>query len=99
MSALDPLPPNVSDTFVRLKLRSERPNIEAPKSALVERMEEALLKVPENNYGFTQPIQMRFSELIGGVRRDVAVKVYGDNSPDVENLPRRLGHTPRCPRW
>jgi heavy metal efflux system protein len=49
MSALDPLPPNVSDTFVRLEPRSERLNIEAPKSALVERMEEALLKVPENN--------------------------------------------------
>jgi cobalt-zinc-cadmium resistance protein CzcA len=82
--ASDPMPPNVSDTFVMLKPRSEWPNPDEPKSALVERMEEALLKVPGTNYEFTQPIQMRFNELIAGVRSDVAVKVYGDNFPDME---------------
>jgi heavy metal efflux system protein len=82
--ASDPMPPNVSDTFVMLKPRSKWPNPEEPKSALVERMEEALSKVPGNNYEFTQPIQMRFNELIAGVRSDVAVKVYGDHFPDME---------------
>jgi cobalt-zinc-cadmium resistance protein CzcA len=99
MNAVNPLPPNVSDTFVMLKPRSEWPNLEEPKSALVERMGEALLKVSGTNYTLTRPIQMRFSELIGGVRREVDAKVYGENSPDMENRPRRLGHTPRCPRW
>jgi heavy metal efflux system protein len=82
--ASDPMPPNVSDTFVMLKPRSEWPNPEEPKSALVERMEEALFTLPGNNYEFTQPIQMRFNELIAGVRSDVAVKVYGDAFPDME---------------
>ena len=54
--ASDPMPPNVSDTFVMLKPRSEWPNPKEPKSALVERMEEALLTLPGNNYEFTQPI-------------------------------------------
>jgi Cu/Ag efflux pump CusA len=51
MNAVNSLPPNVSDPFVMLKPRSEWPNAEEPKSALVERMEEALLKVPGNNLG------------------------------------------------
>ncbi len=42
-------------------------------------MEAAVRAVPGNNYEFTQPIQMRFNELIAGVRADVAVKVYGDD--------------------
>jgi heavy metal efflux system protein len=82
--ASDPMPPNVSDTFVMLKPRREWPNPEEPKSALVERMEEALSTLPGNNYEFTQPIQMRFNELIAGVRSDVAVKVYADSFPDME---------------
>ena len=77
--ASDPMPPNVSDTFIILKPRQEWPNPAEPKSALVQRMEEALEEVPGHNYEFTQPIQMRFNELISGVRSDVAVKVYGDD--------------------
>ena len=82
--ASDPMPPNVSDTFVMLKPHHEWPNPEEPKSALVERMEDALAKLPGNNYEFTQPIQMRFNELIAGVRTDVAVKVYGDRFRDMQ---------------
>ena len=77
--ASDPMPPNVSDTFIILKPRQQWPNPDEPKSALIQRMEEALEEVPGHNYEFTQPIQMRFNELISGVRSDVAVKVYGDD--------------------
>ena len=76
--ASDPMPPNVSDTFVKLKPQSEWPNPSEPKLSLIKRLEDALNKLPGNNYEFTQPIQMRFNELIAGVRSDVAVKVFGD---------------------
>lgn len=76
--ASDPMPPNVSDTFVILKPRAQWPRPEETKAALVQRLERALERLPGHNYEFTQPIQMRFNELIAGVRSDVAVKVYGD---------------------
>jgi cobalt-zinc-cadmium resistance protein CzcA len=77
--ASDPMPPNVSDTFIMLKPHAEWPNAEETKSGLLRRLEAALQTLPGNTYEFTQPIQMRFNELIAGVRSDVAVKVYGDN--------------------
>lgn len=77
--ATDPMPPSVADTFLILKNRSEWPDPQKPKSQLVKEIEEAVLAIPGNNYEFTQPIQMRFNELISGVRSDVAVKVYGDD--------------------
>lgn len=83
--ATDPMPPNVADTFIILKPHNEWPNPDKTKSELVEEMEKALRTLPGNNYEFTQPIQMRFNELISGVRSDVAVKVYGD---DLEQLIR-----------
>ena len=77
--ASDPMPPNATDTFVILKDAEQWPDPKLPKSELIKRIEEAVRKVPGNNYEFTQPIQMRFNELIAGVRGDVAVKVYGDD--------------------
>lgn len=77
--ASDPMPPSISDTFVMLKDRKDWPDPSLPKAELVERMEAALSRLPGNSYEFTQPIQMRFNELIAGVRSDVAVKVYGDD--------------------
>lgn len=77
--ASDPMPPNVSDTFVMLKPRSEWPDPALTKNDLIEMLEEKLWTVPGNNYEFTQPIEMRFNELIAGVRSDVAVMVYGDD--------------------
>jgi heavy metal efflux system protein len=82
--ASDPMPINISDTFVILKPRGEWPNPDEPKSALIGRMETVLKTLPGNNYEFTQPIQMRFNELIAGVRSDVAVKVYGDHFADMQ---------------
>lgn len=77
--ASDPMPPNISDTFVMLKPRDAWPDPRLPKSALIARMEDRLGKLLGNSYEFTQPIQMRFNELIAGVRSDVAVKIYGDD--------------------
>jgi cobalt-zinc-cadmium resistance protein CzcA len=77
--ATDPMPPSVADTFLILKPRSEWPNPRLSKNALIAQMQLAVAKVPGNNYEFTQPIQMRFNELISGVRSDVAVKVFGDD--------------------
>ena len=77
--ATDPMPPSVADNFIMLKPRSEWPDPRRPKADLVHAIEEAVKKIPGNNYEFTQPIQMRFNELIAGVRSDVAVKVFGDD--------------------
>ena len=77
--ATDPMPPSVADTYVILKERNQWPNPRKPKSTLVEELEAAAARIPGNNYEFTQPIEMRFNELISGVRSDVAVKVYGDD--------------------
>ena len=77
--ATDPMPPNVADTFVILKERNSWPDPRKAKTSLIAEMETAVEKIPGNRYEFTQPIQMRFNELIAGVRSDLAVKVYGDN--------------------
>lgn len=77
--ATDPMPPNVADTFIMLKLRKNWPNPKKSKQELVQEIEQALTQIPGNNYEFTQPIQMRFNELISGVRSDVAVKIFGDD--------------------
>jgi cobalt-zinc-cadmium resistance protein CzcA len=79
--ASDPMPPSISDTFVMLKPRREWPDRGLSKAELVRRMETDLGRLLGNSYEFTQPIQMRFNELIAGVRSDVAVKVYGDDFP------------------
>ena len=77
--ATDPMPPSVADTYIMLKPRAQWPDPRRPKADLVAAMEAAAQKIPGNNYEFTQPIQMRFNELISGVRSDVAVKIYGDD--------------------
>ena len=77
--ATDPMPPSVADNFIILKDRSEWPDPRKPKAQLVAELEALVRPIPGNNYEFTQPIQMRFNELLSGVRADVAVKVYGDD--------------------
>ncbi|WP_414729712.1 efflux RND transporter permease subunit [Zhongshania aliphaticivorans] len=77
--ATDPMPPNVADNFVILKPRSEWANPAKTKAQLVAEMEKSLEELPGNNYEFTQPIQMRFNELISGVRADLGIKVFGDD--------------------
>lgn len=77
--AADPMPPNASDTFVVLKPRADWPNPEETKEDVRQRIESSLADSLGNNYEFSQPIAMRFNELIAGVRGDVAVKVFGDD--------------------
>lgn len=113
--ATDPMPPNVSDTFIIFKPEDqwrseaeldrligerlaaggaadshnaqagedegehEEVRLEGHKGKLQRLLDLTLQAVPGNNYEFTQPIQMRFNELISGVRGDIAVKVYGDD--------------------
>lgn len=77
--ATDPMPPSVADTFVILKPRSQWPNPDKTKDELVAEMEYAVTQLPGNNYEFTQPIEMRFNELISGVRADLGIKVFGDD--------------------
>jgi cobalt-zinc-cadmium resistance protein CzcA len=86
--ATDPMPPSVADGFIILKPRDEWPDPGKSKEALVAELQEAAEGVPGNGYEVTQPIQMRFNELIAGVRSDVAVKVFGD---DLESLLKAAG--------
>ena len=77
--ATDPMPPNITDTFVILKPREQWPDPSMTKAELVKTFEEDLFTLPGNNYEFTQPIQMRFNELISGVRADLGIKLFGDD--------------------
>ncbi|SFT73215.1 cobalt-zinc-cadmium resistance protein CzcA [Pseudoalteromonas sp. DSM 26666] len=77
--ASDPMPPNVADTFLMLKPSEQWPDPSLSKDALVQQIRHRVNEVPGNNYEFTQPIEMRFNELIAGVRADVALRIYGDD--------------------
>jgi cobalt-zinc-cadmium resistance protein CzcA len=88
--ATDPVPPSVADNFVMLKPQAEWPDPTLTKSELVSQIQTAVNVVPGNNYEFTQPIQMRFNELISGVRSDVAVKVFGDDIEIMENTAEQI---------
>jgi cobalt-zinc-cadmium resistance protein CzcA len=77
--ATDPMPPSISDGYVMLKPRSEWPDPAKSKIALVEEIERAANEVPGSNYELSQPIQLRFNELISGVRSDVGIKIFGDD--------------------
>ncbi len=88
--ASDPMPPNATDMFVILKPRDQWPDPGLSREALVERLEGQLAKIPGNAYEITQPIQMRFNELIAGVRGDIAVKVFGDDFPAMNTTAERI---------
>ncbi|AFJ03685.1 Cobalt-zinc-cadmium resistance protein CzcA, Cation efflux system protein CusA [Methylophaga frappieri] len=77
--ATDPMPPSVADTFVIVKPQSEWPDPQQSKATFLSKLREAVEAVPGNKYEFTQPIEMRFNELIAGVRADVAIRIYGDD--------------------
>ncbi|MET3441852.1 cobalt-zinc-cadmium resistance protein CzcA [Variovorax paradoxus] len=77
--ASDPMPPNISDGYIMLKPESEWPAPKRTRAELLAAVQEEVEKLPGNNYEFSQPIQLRFNELISGVRSDVAVKIFGDD--------------------
>jgi len=84
--ATDPMPPSVADGFVIMKRRSAWPDPSKPKAALVGEIGAAAAEIPGSLYELTQPIQMRFNELIAGVRSDVAVKIFGDDMDTLQEL-------------
>ncbi len=88
--ATDPMPPNQGDTMIMLKERSEwRPGM--TKARLVQEMQKRLESdVPGQGYAFSQPIELRVAELISGVRADVAVKVFGEDTDTLANLGIRV---------
>ncbi|KQV81228.1 CusA/CzcA family heavy metal efflux RND transporter [Rhizobacter sp. Root1221] len=77
--ASDPMPPNISDGYVMLKPMDEWPEPRKTRDELLAAVQETVAQIPGNNYEFSQPIQLRFNELISGIRSDVAVKVFGDD--------------------
>jgi cobalt-zinc-cadmium resistance protein CzcA len=77
--AADPMPPNASDNYVILKPKKDWPAGVTSKDQVIKRIEARTANIVGNAYDVTQPIEMRFNELIGGVRSDVAVAVYGDD--------------------
>ncbi|MFD1561290.1 efflux RND transporter permease subunit [Paraburkholderia silviterrae] len=77
--AADPMPPNASDGYIMLKPQDQWPDPGKTREDLVKEIEAVLADFPGNVYEFSQPIQLRFNELISGVRSDVAVKVFGDD--------------------
>ncbi len=77
--ATDAVPPSVADNFIILKPRDEWPDPSKSKARFVAELEDLVTPIPGNRYEFLQPIQMRFNELISGVRAELAVKVFGDD--------------------
>ena len=88
--ATDPMPPNVADIFIILKPKSEWAGQHHNKEELIKSIEQKIQKIPGNKYEFTQPIEMRFNELLSGVRADVAVKVFGDNLDTLLSLGNKI---------
>ncbi|CAM3801615.1 MULTISPECIES: CusA/CzcA family heavy metal efflux RND transporter [Pseudoalteromonas] len=77
--ATDAVPPSVADNFIILKPRELWPNPDKTKAQIVEELAALVEPIPGNRYEFLQPIQMRFNELLAGVRAELAIKVFGDD--------------------
>jgi cobalt-zinc-cadmium resistance protein CzcA len=77
--ATDAVPPSVADNFIIMKPREQWPNPEKTKDQIVEDLAALVEPIPGNRYEFLQPIQMRFNELLSGVRAELAIKVFGDD--------------------
>lgn len=84
--ATDAVPPSVADNFIILKPREDWPNPDKPKAQVVEELSALVAPIPGNRYEFLQPIQMRFNELLAGVRAELAIKVFGDDFDTLTEL-------------
>ncbi|QIG92641.1 MULTISPECIES: efflux RND transporter permease subunit [unclassified Bradyrhizobium] len=96
--ASDPMPPNASDTFIMLKPREQWPDPSMTKEQLIGDISKAVGRLPGNVYEFTQPIQMRFNELLAGVRGDIAVKVFGDEFEPMQKAANQVAAALRSVR-
>ncbi|QMV72203.1 CusA/CzcA family heavy metal efflux RND transporter [Comamonas piscis] len=88
--ASDPMPPNISDGYIMLKPRAQWPDPKRSREDLLAQVQEVVEAIPGSNYEFSQPIQLRFNELISGVRSDVAVKVFGDDMQVLERTAQSI---------
>lgn len=88
--AADPMPPNASDNYIILKPKEEWPAGVTTKEQVIQRIREKTAPMVGNNFDVTQPIEMRFNELIGGVRSDVAVKIYGEDLDELASTAQRI---------
>ncbi|MGV7207185.1 CusA/CzcA family heavy metal efflux RND transporter [Oxalobacteraceae bacterium A2-2] len=88
--ASDPMPPNISDGYIMFKPEAAWPQPRKTREQLIAQIKEEAEKYPGNAYEFSQPIQLRFNELISGVRSDVAVKLYGDDMQVLQDTGRKI---------
>lgn len=88
--ASDPMPPNISDGYVMVKPESEWPEPRKSRGELLAAIQATVSKLPGNNYEFSQPVQLRFNELISGIRSDVAVKLFGDDTEVLNSTGARI---------
>ncbi|WP_460423657.1 CusA/CzcA family heavy metal efflux RND transporter [Pseudomonas sp. ZL2] len=91
--ASDPMPPNISDSYVMLKPQDQWPDPSKSREQLIADIQRASARVPGSNYELSQPIQLRFNELISGVRSDVAVKVFGDDMAVLNSTAAKIAST------
>ncbi|MDD2057748.1 CusA/CzcA family heavy metal efflux RND transporter [Pseudomonas sp. GD03860] len=91
--ASDPMPPNISDSYVMLKPQDQWPDPSKSREQLIADIQRASARVPGSNYELSQPIQLRFNELISGVRSDVAVKVFGDDMAQLNRTAAQIAAT------
>ncbi|WP_343682012.1 CusA/CzcA family heavy metal efflux RND transporter [Acinetobacter baylyi] len=90
--ATDVMPPNISDAVVLIKPRNQWPNPEETIDDLRARMLAYVDKIPGNNSEFSQPIELRFNELISGVRSDIGVKIFGDDMQVLNQQAEKIAH-------
>lgn len=88
--ATDAVPPSVADNFIMLKPRDEWPDPSKTKNQFVRELEAVVTPIPGNRYEFLQPIQMRFNELLAGVRSELAIKVFGDDFDTLASLGAKI---------
>ena len=88
--AADPMPPNISDAYVMLRPTEQWPEPRRTRDDLLAAVQAEVAKLPGQNYEFSQPIQLRFNELISGVRSDVAVKVFGDDMAQLSTTAEQI---------
>ncbi|MDO8410951.1 MAG: CusA/CzcA family heavy metal efflux RND transporter [Phenylobacterium sp.] len=94
-AAVDPMPPNISDAVIVLKDKDEWPDPNLSKEDLIARIEKISAQQLGNNFEFSQPIELRFNELISGVRTDLAVMVFGDNFVELQRTADQVANVLR----
>lgn len=95
-AAVDPMPPNISDAVIILKDKKDWPDPSLTKEELIARIESVSALQLGNSFEFSQPIELRFNELISGVRTDLAVMVYGDNFEQLQRTADQVANVLRA---